>query len=167
MAYPHTIRLMGPWQCEPLARFVRSDQGTVVEETSALPAACRVALPCDGITVLGEAFRGRVRYTRRFGRPGNLDPHESVFLVIESVDAHGEVRLNGQRLGEIRGGETRGDAPTTEFDVTKSLHERNELVIELETPPDGDETGAAPETRGGQPSVGLTGEIRREIRDQG
>ncbi len=78
MPYPHNIRLRGPWQFEVLDCSARDASRSGVAK-----------LPSDWGSELGTAFRGRVRYTRRFGRPDGLDPHERVCLVCEGADTRG------------------------------------------------------------------------------
>ena len=119
MSYPHVIRLRGPWQYTPLARF---DDGT-------LPPPGRVELPTDWGATLGDGFRGRVRYERSFNSPSNLDPHERVWLVIGGADARADVGLNGQPLGTVE-----GYALSSEWDITAIIGPRNALSIAVELP---------------------------------
>jgi hypothetical protein len=65
---------------------------------------------------------GRVRRSRRFGRPRRLDPHERVRLVIEAMPESGVVRVNGRELS--------GAAAGFRCDVTDLLHENNRVEIE-------------------------------------
>src|SRR5262249_57163388 len=59
MLYPHRIRLVGPWEFEPLSRMGEQP----------LPPCGRMTLPArwqgGGLT----DFAGRVRFVRRFGYP--------------------------------------------------------------------------------------------------
>lgn len=64
---------------------------------------------------------GRVRHTRRFGRPRTLAAGETVWLVGE-VPAGAEVRLNSELLGVAGDGEFA-------FEVTALLHERNQVTV--------------------------------------
>ena len=58
----HTIRLRGPWQVEPVARFVLQADGTYRPVHDDLPPAARVTMPADWSATLGGDFLGRVRY---------------------------------------------------------------------------------------------------------
>jgi hypothetical protein len=123
----HTIRLRGPWQIEALLRFVPDALGEVHEETSQLPIANETSVPGDWAFALGEDFRGRARYVRRFGLPTNLEPQETVTLVFGEVESQATIELNGTLLGEQRkaDGERR-------YEVTQLLKLRNELRIVVE-----------------------------------
>jgi hypothetical protein len=100
-------------------------------------------LPCRW----GEAglpdFAGRVRFRRRFGLPRRLDPEEHVWVTFAGADTCVDVWLNQQFLGQHTGAEA------FEFEVTGLLHERNELVVEVEAP---------------QGNGGLWGEVALEVR---
>jgi beta-galactosidase/beta-glucuronidase len=102
---------------------------------------------------------GRVRYTRRFGLPTNLDARERVWLVIEGVDCVGAVSLNETQIGQIV-----GSSRSTEFDVTEVLSPRNMVSLEIELQPS--ESGAAPPARPGREQLAGSpiGEVRLEIR---
>ena len=130
------------------------------ESHESLPPPGRVQLPADWGLTLGPDFRGRVRYTRRFGLPTNLEPDEKVWLVVEGVDYFGAVALNDTPLGDVTG----YAGPPAEFQVTPLLGERNILTLEIELP--AYEPGAAPPVRSGREhlSGGPIGEVRLEIR---
>src|SRR5579864_6240669 len=97
--YPHRIRLRGPWECEPLARFVARADGGMDTVTAGLPVKRRVLMPCRWGAAALHDFAGQVRFRRRFGYPGRLDPHERVWLTFGGVDQSAQVTLNGQFLG--------------------------------------------------------------------
>ncbi len=119
-------------------------------------------MPADWGRTLGADFRGRVRYVRRFGRPTNLAPGQTVWLVCDGVDLAGSASLNGRPLGEMTGSQA-----ATRFDVTAELAERNELVIVVELPPlDYRAEQASRPDRVGLPG-GLIGEVRLEIEPSG
>jgi glycosyl hydrolase family 2 len=103
---PHRIHLRGPWDVRPHA----SDG----------PAG-RMTMP----GTLGDGgwagFRGRVSFYRRFGRPSNLGPGETVWLAFECVVGAAQVRLNGESLGTVE--------RTGRFDVTGRLMDRNTLTV--------------------------------------
>lgn len=155
----HVIRLRGPWEYEPIARVSIAANGTRIENRDNLPPSGRQHLPADWRLSLGTDFRGRVRYTRRFGLPTNLEPHEQVWLVIDGVDYFATAKVNGQPLGEFVGYET-----SREFDITRSLGERNLLTLEVELPAYA--AGAAAPKRSGREKLpgGPIGEVRLEIR---
>ncbi len=173
MSYPHAMRLHGPWEYRPLSRWVRAEEGAWRAVEDHLPAAGRVSVPGDWGAALGPDYRGRVRYTRRFGRPTGLASYERVWLVIEGVDARGNVALNGRPLGEVV-----GYAVPAGFDVTEQLSPRNELEIVAEAPPQsehGTDFQSVPRGtewksllrpgREGRPG-GLVREIRLEVRHE-
>jgi hypothetical protein len=156
----HVIRLRGPWEYEPLARVWIDANGARRESRESLPAAGRAQLPADWGLTLGPDFRGRARYTRRFGLPTNLEPHEKVWLVVEGVDYFGSLALNDTPLGEMTG----YLGPPAEFHVTSLLSERNVLTLEVELPAC-EATPASP-VRPGREHLpgGPIGEVRLEIR---
>lgn len=155
----HPIRLRGPWQYQVLSQCHVSTGTPPLAKIGELPPPGKVQMPADWESHLGSDFRGCVRYVRNFGCPTALEPHETVFLVLEGVDALGRVELNGEQLGEITLA-----AGTAKFEITELLQERNELVVEVELP-----IYASAEAellhrgdRSGQPG-GLFGEVRLEI----
>lgn len=114
--YPHRIRLLGPWEYEPL---MRRGEGAV-------PPPGKMTMPRrwnDG-GLLG--FAGRVRFRRRFGYPGRIDSHERVWLTFAGIEGAAEIALNGHVLV---GRHT--DGPI-EFDVTSLLGKRNELAVNVD-----------------------------------
>jgi beta-galactosidase/beta-glucuronidase len=158
----HVIRLRGPWEFVPLAEFVEpvtAESCRVVESTADLPPAGRLQMPGDWGASLGVAFRGRVEFRRRFGRPTGIDGGERVWLVCDGADAWAKLTLNGEPLGHVA-----GPAEAAEFDVTGLLRERNELAAVVECPrraADGACLDRGP--RADLPG-GLIGEVRLEIR---
>lgn len=164
MSTLHVIRLRGPWDYTPLARFVDGGDAAIpsveplVESAADLPPSGRVRMPCDWAESLGAGFRGRVAFRRRFGRPTGIDDGQRVWLVCEGANARATLVLNGEPLGEVS-----GPSAPSEFDVTARLHERNELTATVEFPhPTG---GLANCDEGAATLVGgLTGEVRLEIR---
>lgn len=160
MPYPHAIRLRGPWQLEPLCRYLTAAGGSVVESREDLPPPCRTTVPSDWGDVLGREFRGRVRYRRTFQSPPPLDPHERVWLVVEGVDAQGSVTLNGHLLGEIP-----GYALGRSFEVTTLLSTSNQLAVEVDLPQKNAGSGPLRPGRELLPG-GPIGDVRLEIRSQ-
>ncbi len=141
--YRHRIRLRGPWECEPLARFVTTADGHKETVTTDLPAPCRVTMPCRWRDGGLKDFAGRVRFRRHFGYPGRIDENERVWLTFAGVEGIAAIWLNGQFLGRHE-----GPQQPFEFEITSLLRNRNELQVEVEGP----ETG------------GIYGEVALEIR---
>ncbi len=119
MSLIHTIRLRGPWELTPLRSAAATSKMLPGGEplgfelqtiTQQLPAAWDDVLP---------GFRGTVRYSRRFGRPTNLEAHERVWLVVADVAGSPTIRLNGENVSDLS------------VDVTDRLLERNLLQIEV------------------------------------
>ncbi len=143
-------------------RLVPAAAGSTQSAAEPLPPSGRVTLPGDWGATLGAAFRGRVRYLRRFGRPTNLAAGQSVCLVCDGVDLRGAVWVNGRSLGPIDGYQA-----ATRFEIGADLIERNQLVIEVELPPLAHSAEQALRPgRAGLPG-GLIGEVRLEIEPPG
>ena len=119
----HRIHLRGPWQFAWLERWGCADGGT---------AEGRVKLPNQWPQLLQQA-NGRLRMTRRFGRPANLEPEERVLLFVERIRCGGQVRLNGQCLLQFDASEAADDQPLW-ADVTSLLQSSNWLEITVELP---------------------------------
>lgn len=151
----HVIRLRAPWDLQPLLRYVEREGRP--EQTDELPSCGRAAVPGDWSQWLGEDFQGRVRYTRRFNAPTNLDSDERVWLVVEAVDYEAEIALNDKPLGTLRSGQ-----PPHRSDVTPLLQPHNLLAVDVHLPP---EAFADATARGARASRagGLSGEVRLEI----
>lgn len=126
MREPHVIRLRGPWEYTPLE---------CVDADRPLPPAGKITMPADWSGTLGHDFRGRVRYIRRFGRPGFPEPYEQMWIVFGGIRGRATVSLNGTRLGEVT-----GDDPGN-FEVTDKLAFRNLLEVVVEQPADAPEPG--------------------------
>jgi hypothetical protein len=136
MREPHVIRLRGPWEYSPLERF---------DADAPLPPPGKQTMPGDWSSTLGANFRGRVRYTRRFGKPGFTEPYEQLWIVCQQVHSHAQVLLNGEVLGEVL-----GDQPGI-FEVTDKLAFRNMLEMVVEHPVGAVEAG------------GIIGDVQLEI----
>ena len=154
---PHIIRLRGPWQLEPLQRFVKRSYGGYDGPTGGLPPNGRWKMPADWCETMGPDFLGVVRYRRTFHRPTNVDPRQRVWLVVEPPRSCGMVRLNGEFLGYARFG-----APAGRFDVAHLLTTTNSLEIEVEHP-ELDENGMPLDDGSVHVPGGLVGEVRLEI----
>ena len=67
---------------------------------------------------------GRLLWTRRFGRPGGLQPADRVLLVVTQPTVAADVVLNGTRLPPLS-----AVAGRWSQDITPLLRERNELLL--------------------------------------
>ena len=76
---------------------------------------------------------GRVLWTRRFGRPGGLEPGDVVLLVVTEPAVAAEVALNAVCLPPLSAGVGRW-----EQDITPLLRGRNELLVRVAASADGD-----------------------------
>ena len=156
MPDPHVIRLRGPWEYEPLEQFASTDEGQRASSTADLPPGGKVQMSSDWSATLGADFLGRVRFTRHFNLPTNLEPAERVWLVFDGVDHSASVTLNGEPLGTLAGMQTR------RVDITGRLALRNRLEVEVSLALTEFADTAARGDRAGKPG-GLTGEVRLEI----
>jgi hypothetical protein len=113
-------------------------------DNTPLPPPGRMTLPCRWDAGGLGAFRGRVRFRRKFGYPGQIDTYERVWLTFAGAEDVAEVWLNGEYLGRHEGA-----AEPFEFEVTRLLRARNELRVEVEA---------------SSGSGGLWGEVALEVR---
>src|SRR5687767_3486483 len=127
--YPHRIRLRGPWECEPIG--------------PAAPPPRRVTIPCGWDAAGLAEFRGRARFTRKFGYPGKADRDVEHFW-LTCADANGccEIHLNHQLLSAE-------SCASFAFDVTSIIQDRNQLEVLID---------------GGGARPGLWSEVALEIR---
>ena len=156
---PHTIRLRGPWELEPLERYLKRDGGGYESSTARLPTGERVTMPADWCATLGRDFLGVVRFSRNFNLPTNLGPNERVWLVVEPPRSCGRVRVNDQACGCVRFGAAAG-----RFDITPFLKDFNRVEVDVEHPNLGDDRCALDDGSALVPG-GLVGEVRLEIED--
>ena len=156
---PYTIRLRGPWQLEPLERYVPCGDGRWDRSTDDLPAAVRAKMPADWSAEFGSEFRGRVRYRRTFQKPTGLDEGQRVWLVVEPPRSRGTVSLGGELLGHVGYGD-----PPGRYDITERLQEHNHVDIVVEHPPLDDRTISNDDDTARLPG-GLVGEVRLEIEE--
>lgn len=105
-------------------------------------------MPKDWRAVFGEVS-GRARFRRKFHRPTNLEPHESVFVVLTEVRGEGRVRLNDLSIGSF---DSKGES--AEFEISSSMKSFNELDVEITFDPTSEE----------DTSGGLFGVVALEIR---
>lgn len=164
MPYPHSIRLRSPWELE-LIRLAAppADVSQGSTQPCAVPSAklpledaeaaesVRVRVPGTWTATPPPDWQGSVRLRRRFHRPGTLEAHERVFLVVEGAEPPGWVSVNGVALGRVPS----GGAPA-EFEITSLVAERNEVMLLIET------AEAARKSAGRL--AGWLGEVRLEIR---
>jgi hypothetical protein len=142
--YPHRIRLRGPWEAEPVERFVLGLGGQALRITDGLPLARRVTLPGRWGEFGLADFVGVVRLRRRFGLPRRLDDWERVWLTCAGATGQVKWRLNGTDLDMASDPDGRLESAVTEL-----LRDRNELAVDVTAEgPDG----------------GLWGEVALEVR---
>jgi hypothetical protein len=169
---PHVIRLRGPWEYEPLVRFVPVADGRLQSADDSLPAPGITTLPDNWGTVLGSDFQGTVRFTRRFNCPTGLGAGSRVWLVVDDVDWHATIVLNGQLLGAAvcsfaahSVSEQSFLTCGARFDITTDLLPQNVLAITVASPIlNSIGNPQARPGRAGQPG-GLIGLVRLEIED--
>jgi hypothetical protein len=155
----HTIRLRGPWQLEPIARFVPQSDGTYRPASHDLPPPVKVTMPADWSKTFGHNFLGRVRYHRVFQKPTGLESGESVSLVVEPPRSRCVVKLGGKPLGNVI-----WDGPPGRFHITDLLDDHNRLEIIVEHPVL-DETMRPGDDYFSLLPGGLVGEVRLEIEE--
>lgn len=125
-ALPYRIHLRGPWQCEPLARCERNASGALIWTDAGLPAVSTNRLPAAWQDLFG-AFRGRIRFRRRFHPPSNITAADRLYIAFDAVGGSGQVSVNGQSLGPVT-----SPTASSKFEVTNLLGLNNEIVVELE-----------------------------------
>jgi hypothetical protein len=155
----HTIRLRGPWQVEPVARFVLQDDGSYLPVKDDLPSAGRVTMPADWSSVMGSDFIGRVLHVRTFNKPTGLDSGERVFLIVEPPRSEACIVMKGQLIGFVRPG-----AESERFDITDRLDSHNRLEVYVDHPAL-DEMRSIVGDPAKSPPGGLIGEVRLEIEE--
>src|SRR6185436_17993859 len=87
---PYRILLRGPWASEPLARATLNPDGSVVWSHVDLPPNRTVRLPAFWQELFG-AFRGRIRFRRKFHPPSNIGAEDRLAIVFSSVGGGGFV----------------------------------------------------------------------------
>jgi hypothetical protein len=108
--YPHRIRLLGPWDCEPLDP----------------PLPARRFVPPGRLHDVGLAdYTGRVRLLRPFGYPGRIDSYEHVWVTFAALAGRAAIALNGHSLATALTG-------PGEFEITSLLAARNRLEVILD-----------------------------------
>ena len=155
----HTIRLRGPWQLEPVARFEPESDGTYRATSENLPPATRAKMPANWADAFGPGFLGRVRYVRTFQKPTGLESGGRVFLVVSPPQSEGCILLGGQLLGFVYPGES-----AQRFDITERLDSHNTVEIFVDHPAL-DELRSKVGDPAALPPGGLVGEVRLEIEE--
>jgi hypothetical protein len=113
----HRINLRGTWKLE---------QGI-----GAAATAHKIRLPAEWGAILGDSS-GRMRLTRTFHRPTNLDPTEVVELVFAHWPGAWVISLNQQPLAEFR--DASAESPRR-IAVTQLLQPTNTLSVETSLAP--------------------------------
>ncbi len=116
--YPHRIRLLGPWECEPMVA------SAFVSRRVIMPARWHAA----GLA----GYAGEARFTRKFGFPGRADETEHIWITCNGVTGFVQASLNNQLF-------TRGPATTFSFDATAVMAARNQLEVVIQG--DSDDAG--------------------------
>jgi hypothetical protein len=155
----HTIRLRGPWQLEPLERYIAHSDGRFEGVVEGLPPTSRMTMPADWSAAFGAGFCGLVRYHRVFQSPTGLESGERVWLVVEPPRSRGVVKLSGEPLGNVAWG-----GPAARFDITERLGDHNRLEIVVEHPALDGDSAPNDDSDINQPG-GLVGEVRLEIEE--
>jgi hypothetical protein len=154
----HTIRLRGPWQLEPIERYVRRNDGRYERSTAPL-LSLRAKMPADWAESLGDDFLGRVCYRRTFQKPTGLETAKRVWLVVEPPRSRCVVSLNDYVFGVVQYGGT-----PARFDITEHLQDHNRLDVLVDHPAL-DEAGIANDDSDTELPGGLVGEVRLEIEE--
>lgn len=123
----HRMHLKGPWFYQWLDGPVASDSSTenVTTQDSPLLADSRVRMPSSWQSAFGNAS-GRIRFSRRFQRPTNLDNNEHVHIAFDGIGGQAIIAVNGEELGNLA-----DTSDTVSFDMTSLLKLSNELTVEL------------------------------------
>jgi hypothetical protein len=98
-----SIRLLGPWEWQPLARTALRADGQAETLPGELPPPRRIWIPIRSTDPEITHFRGRVLYRRYFHWVSKLDYWERIWIYFESADYFASVRLNDVLLGEHEG----------------------------------------------------------------
>lgn len=111
----HRMFLKGPWQCE----WLEGPEPALGEAPS------QVRMPVSWQDAFGPVS-GRVRFSRRFHSPTNLEPEEHVVLAFEGLGGAVEITVNGKTLASA-------DTPedVLRCDVTELLKPFNELTVDV------------------------------------
>ena len=130
---PHIIRLRGPWNFQPVARFVAGPDNSLIKSTENLPPGGTTELQSSWNDIVGADFQGIVQFTRRFHCPTGLAADSKVWLVVENFAGPASVKLNDRELGSTLGG--RGSDPAinqrcpARLEISDRLQSQNILAI--------------------------------------
>jgi hypothetical protein len=144
---------------EPLERFILQSNGSIATSVDDLPPSVTAKMPEDWGQAFGHDFLGRVRYTRTFNRPTNLEILDPVWLVIEPPRTVCSIQLNGKYLGDVRAG-----SPAGRFDIRQFLKEHNSLQLVVEHP-ELDQSESFAEFGNLKRPGGLVCEVRLELEE--
>lgn len=158
----HAIRLGSAWDPPTKALAGVSSAGV---------SSAGVALPGVALLAVGE----RVRWARRFGRPGGIQPGDRVLLVVTESATGAEITLNGVCLPPLllpcnlpppnRPPPKRPPPPLAvaarwSHDITDLLRDRNDIVVVVPATVGGDPVC---DTQGRSPLPPAIGSIALEI----
>lgn len=101
--------------------------------------AIRLGSAWDPPGVVPPSMDERVRWARRFGRPGGLEPDDRVLLVVTESATGAEIAVNGVCLPPLLLPPHVAVAARWSHDITPLLRDRNDIVV------------AVPATVGGDP----------------
>jgi len=135
---PHRIRLRGPWNIEPLWRWVPGDQASWQQSSTDLPPGGTFTAPQRWSNVLGPDFRGSAKLSRRFHRPTGLEPDSKLWLVVGDLAWPTEIRLNEQPIASINSGRESGEEPPQESlrsEIGRLVEPQNMLILLVTAPP--------------------------------
>ena len=130
--YPHRIRLVGPWEAEPIAWF--DPGGDRRWRTDDLPPARRAAVPVRWEEFGFPHTAGVVLFRRKFGLPRRLDEWERVWLApARNRDSRYRWQLNRVNLpwDAWRHEEPCVYSVPPRVDITAMLTDRNELTARI------------------------------------
>ena len=157
----HTIRLRGPWQLEPLQRYVKRSFGGYDSLTVGLRASDRSQMPADWGQFLGPDVLGARAISVASSKADEARIRDDrVWLVVEPPRSCGLVRVNRTFVGNLRYGSAAG-----RFDITDLIEDHNVVDIDVEHP-ELDDDGNAPDDGGIYVPGGLIGEVRLEIEER-
>lgn len=111
----HRIRLQGPWELQ----WIESADG----------ASRKVRLPAPR-EELFAGRSGRVRLTRRFHRPTNLEPHDIVTVTFDDVCVNPSLTINDSSVSAVS-----ESSSSARFAVTELLRPVNTLTFEVDIEP--------------------------------
>ena len=122
----HSIRLRKTWYRSMIGREEADVAADTIGDGLAGDRMREGEPACSRAAETGPVRAPRtVRYVRRFHRPTGLEPHETVFLVVEPSVQLADVCLNGAPLTRIDDHD-----PPYRFEITARLQDWNELALD-------------------------------------